>query len=339
MHSLSTRPLPPLSADLDAATLAQGVEVRSLDAWNEAAARVFGDICIDAREGPFRARMRSTLWGGLGITTVLSLPAHVQGATQKQRPGVPLAPGGFILLNESGHSCVAQGGRRALLGPGELTVLRRGEPYSIRFDRINCTHVLALPSWDRRSAIDAHVALRHSAAEVPLLGALVARLASADSAAARALGGDGGIRLAHDLLALSWPVPQDEASEVAVMARTRGWQAWEARVRERIERELSDADLGAASIARTLGLSTRYVQLMFARRGTTVGAHILECRLQRAAQRLGAELGVGSGAVRIGELALELGFGDISHFCRCFKRRFGCSARDWRGAQRRSIAH
>ena len=83
-----------------------------------------------------------------------------------------------------------------------------------------------------------------------------------------------------------------------------------------------------AVLGRALGVSARWVQLAFARRGTTLGAHLLEQRLQRAARRL-----AGPDGVPVGRLALELGFNELSHFCRSFRRRFGCSARDWRAGR------
>jgi AraC-like DNA-binding protein len=69
------------------------------------------------------------------------------------------------------------------------------------------------------------------------------------------------------------------------------------------------------------------VQALFASQGTTLGAHLLEQRLQLAAHRLRDADG---SRERISDIALESGFGDLSHFCRAFRRRFGCSAGAWR---------
>lgn len=278
---------------------------------------MFGDIQVAAHERGFHASIRHRSWGGLGLSSVDSVPARVAGATRPRR-GRPAPPGCFVLLNERGPCRVEQAGRELLLDAGELTLIRRDEPYRIRFDEPNRTHVLLVPERDGRSALDAHLVQRHGAAEAPLLHALMGQLAAGAGAAAPAAAG-AGIRLALDLLALSWPP--------AAAAPGRGGER-EARLLELVERDLYDPALDAAVLGRALGVSARWVQLAFARRGTTLGAHLLEQRLQRAACRL-----AGPDDVPIGQLALELGFNELSHFCRSFRRRFGCSARDWRAGR------
>jgi AraC-like DNA-binding protein len=59
--------------------------------------------------------------------------------------------------------------------------------------------------------------------------------------------------------------------------------------------------------------------------GTTPSAYILERRLARAAERLGA-----AHEASITEIAFELGFNDSAYFARAFRQRFGVSPREWR---------
>jgi AraC-like DNA-binding protein len=81
-------------------------------------------------------------------------------------------------------------------------------------------------------------------------------------------------------------------------------------------------------VAQALGVSPRYVQMLFAEEATTPSTYILERRLERAAERLGRE------GLRqtITEIAFSVGFNDLSYFCRAFRKRFGAAPRDYRAA-------
>ncbi|WP_114970812.1 helix-turn-helix domain-containing protein [Rhodoferax ferrireducens] len=301
-------------------TLPQGtLEAGGLNQWNDLVGNVFGDIAVDAPARGFHASIKHQAWGTLAMSTVDSTPARVEGGTRCAGPR-ERARGGFLLLNVLGHTTVSQDGRQAVLGPGDLTVVRQGEFYCIEFDEVHRMQVLALPELDDRSAFDEHVARGHPGREAPLLGAFMTQLAGMNDSLAPSLDGNAGVRLALDLLAFSWPRRGGDA-----LVDHGALEKWERLLMACIERELCDPDLDAHALGRTLGISARYVQMVLARRGTTLTAYLQERRLQRAAQRLRA-----SDAARIGDIALEIGFNDLSHFCRCFRRRFGCSARDWR---------
>jgi len=295
------------------------MQASDLATWNKVVGSAFGEITVEASARGFRAGLRHRSWGGLAVSMVDSTPAHVEGCL---RPSALCGEAGgcFLLLDVLGHTTVSQGGHDALLGPGELTVVRQGEPYRIEFGEAHRMQVLAVPELDGRSTLDAHVARRHASHEVPLLGGFMAQLAAIDDARAPLLDGRAGVHLALDLLALSWPRPRDNEG-----TDRRALGAWTPRVLDRIERELCDPALDAQALGRALGISARYVQMVFAQRGSTVTAHLQERRLQRAAQRLREP-----GAAPISEVALDVGFNDLSHFCRCFRRRFGCTAREWR---------
>jgi AraC-like DNA-binding protein len=65
--------------------------------------------------------------------------------------------------------------------------------------------------------------------------------------------------------------------------------------------------------------------------GTSFTERVNELRLQRAFALLIEPHG---GAQRISDIALEVGFSDISHFNRLFRGRFGVSPRGVRSAGR-----
>jgi AraC-like DNA-binding protein len=87
-------------------------------------------------------------------------------------------------------------------------------------------------------------------------------------------------------------------------------------LRERCQEHGIDPD----SVARTLGVSRRYVHVLFASAGTTFTHELYECRLQRARRLLRDKRFDGHG---VAEIAWNCGFTEPSHFTRRFRERFG----------------
>lgn len=87
-----------------------------------------------------------------------------------------------------------------------------------------------------------------------------------------------------------------------------------------IRTDFSNPELSAEFIGRKLDLSARYIQDLLASTGSALSERVLEQRLQRAKTMLNDPR---HASKRIGEIAYEVGFNDISYFNRCFRRRFG----------------
>jgi AraC-like DNA-binding protein len=77
--------------------------------------------------------------------------------------------------------------------------------------------------------------------------------------------------------------------------------------------------LSVADVAASVGISPRYLQRLFECAGQTFTRHLSELRLRRAHDLLRNA----NGACRITDVALGVGFSDISHFNRSFRRLFG----------------
>lgn len=93
------------------------MDAYGLGAWGAVVERIFGDVAVDAPVQGFRANLRHRAWGPLALSVVDSTPACVEGGTHPARA----SQGCFLLLNVLCHTTVSQGGRSALLGPGDLT--------------------------------------------------------------------------------------------------------------------------------------------------------------------------------------------------------------------------
>jgi len=99
-----------------------------------------------------------------------------------------------------------------------------------------------------------------------------------------------------------------------------------------IHQHLSDPNLDASMIARTLGCSRATLYRAFTEHGWQVAEYIREARLQEAIKRLDEE---DSGAT-IESIAASCGFVNPSHFGRVFRSRFGITPRQARALKRRS---
>jgi AraC-like DNA-binding protein len=86
-------------------------------------------------------------------------------------------------------------------------------------------------------------------------------------------------------------------------------------------------DLSVTAVARHHGISPRYVQILFETEGTTFSTYVRGERLGKAYRMLGdARCAHHS----ISEIAFLSGFGDLSHFNRGFRMRYGATPSDVR---------
>lgn len=93
-----------------------------------------------------------------------------------------------------------------------------------------------------------------------------------------------------------------------------------------VKRNASDPELSASTVAAKFRISPRYLHKLFEHSNDSFAQLVLEERLQRAA----ADLSVRERQLSVSEIAYRSGFGDLSHFCRAFRKRFGMSGTSFR---------
>ncbi len=101
---------------------------------------------------------------------------------------------------------------------------------------------------------------------------------------------------------------------------------------EYIAANFREPGLSLESVARTQGISPRYLQRLLEKKGTSFIAQVNEMRLASAYVLLSDP---SLAAWRISQIALHTGFSDISHFNRSFKRRYGAAPSEIRDRARR----
>jgi len=247
-----------------------------------------------------------------------SLTARVTRPAQRLADGEDTV---CLMMKTGGHMALTQGRREGVpeIGDGVLLVYR--EPKLLQF--VDTTYV---------------------SIRVPF--SAIAPLANVESAAARCIRGNtealsllrsyvanlperiadpqlGRLSAAHiyDLIALAIGT----TAEGGEIASRRGVRA--ARL-EAIKADLiGNATLSLDQLAARQGISPRYVQMLFEEAGTTFSDFVLERRLEAARRMLTSPR---YSTWSITTIALEAGFGDLSHFNRRFKQRYRMTPGDMR---------
>jgi AraC-like DNA-binding protein len=303
------------------------VDQRSqLSYWREVVCATFVQLGVEPPHRPgagFRAEVTAQGLGSLRVATVVSEPHAVFRSPAMIRR----SPEDDFLVNLaiSGRAVVAQDGRDAVLRPGDFTVYDSARPC-----RIDCPDpfrllVLKIP----RDLFLSHCQLPPGATATAVQGdrgvgalfsSLLRRLPAHTGGLPPEVVGQVGV----NVLELLATVLSDLAGDVRpALPREAQLQ----RARRYITDHLGDPGLSPPTVAEALGLSVRYLHLLFQAESTSPFRWILERRLELAA-RLLADPRQASRSIT--DIAFSVGFKDTSHFTRVFKHRYGAGPRDYR---------
>ncbi|OAF05499.1 hypothetical protein AYJ54_00915 [Bradyrhizobium centrolobii] len=110
-------------------------------------------------------------------------------------------------------------------------------------------------------------------------------------------------------------------AEAANIVTERGVKAAKLQaILAEVARRFSDPNFDLNNVAGALGMSRRYVQKLLEGTGKSFTEHLAGCRLERAFAMLTDPHHL---HLAIIDIAFAVGFGDVSHFNRSFRRRFG----------------
>ncbi len=219
-----------------------------------------------------------------------------------------------------GKSCVAaQRGREVALGSGDGVAVLHSEPATVAFAPGSYFSVMvprsAMASRLREVDDAAMHPLQQGATPLGLLMNYVRfvedELASAEPGLRRLI-----VNHIHDLVALvlgAEPAATVQCRKAVAAARLGA-------VLADIEANFQEAGLSTVTVARRIGISSRYLQRLLERSGVSFTERVNELRLQRAFALLTDPDCDGR---RIADIALDVGFSDVSHFNRLFRPRFG----------------
>jgi AraC-like DNA-binding protein len=225
-----------------------------------------------------------------------------------------------------------QHGRNAALAAGDGLLMNNAEVGSMRLaaaSRFTTFRVPAAAVAPLVSDVGAAVARRIPAGNAALK-LLVAYLASALDTEALLSPELQQLAVTHvyDLLAVALGATRDAAA----VAAGRGVRAARSRAAKAfVMQQLGRHELSAATVAAHLGVTPRYVHMLFETEDASLSEFVLAQRLARAYQMLTDPRCSGRA---ISAIAFDAGFSDLSHFNRTFRRRYGATPSDVRATAR-----
>ncbi|QIQ01010.1 helix-turn-helix domain-containing protein [Streptomyces liangshanensis] len=266
--------------------------------------------------------------GRLNVCSVAADATTVRRTPRLARDDRP--PSVFLGLQRSGTSMVVQGGREAVLRPGDFALYDTTVPYTLIQPQGIHQHFFRMAQSDLALPPDTLgrlTALRFGAEHpmADLAATYLRRLAEAphvpDLSVADAVG-TASIELIRAALTSRLPDPRPARESLEA---TLG-----VRIMEYVGAHLADHDLTAATIARRHNVSVRHLYAILARSGVHLGDWIRTHRLEHCRRELARP---GAAAVTIASVARRWGFRDASHFGRVFKEAYGMSPREWRDSR------
>ena len=226
-----------------------------------------------------------------------------------------------LLFQVAGCSVFSQNDRVVRAATNDVVLIDTSRPMKCFLD--NCVAQWLVLNLPRRSLVS-HLGFEPQGGtsrcgETPAGRALLALVQGADEGDESLLSASNTyIQLAlYDLVgALFAPSDQHQLS--------RHSDKLFARVRRLMVEHLADPDFGPSDVAARAGISLRYVQKLFAVRGSSCSEYIYSLRLDHAARSIRRRVLLGKHQP-LSEIAYECGFRDYTHFSLRFRRRFGCT--------------
>lgn len=294
--------------------------------WYEAAIGVLVPSAVhSARPEGFEAVTRSRDLGAVRVSELV-LPSPRAAGTAELVPAQD-ARRYHLVLTLSGTFGVAQAGREAVLGAGDLVLYGTSRPlrcWSAPERELSAKVVVQFP--EELLPLPPDQVDRLLAVRLPGRDGLGALLAGSLRELLSGATGGHAARLADislDLLAAL--LARELGVEPEPPRRTRH-RALLAQVRHHIAEHLADPDLSPASVAAAHHLSVRHLHRLFAEQGTSVAGSIRALRLERCRR----DLAESDELVHV--VAARWGFTDPAHFSRLFRGTFGLSPSEHREA-------
>lgn len=245
---------------------------------------------------------------------------HVE-LTRGRRIFLGMTIQGRVLVSHYGHEVELQDGDCVLSdssAPSRTRLLGPNYSYGLSFDYDTLTRYIPQPEAIFGLRLSGNAGLGHTVRT--LIHSLWLQME-------RGLPAQFGPGLAKNLLELTAAAyAMQYAAEIAEASLAAGRRG---QIKRFIEAHLRDADLTATAVADGLGLSPRYVRMVFAGTAESVSDYIMRRRLEECALQLTS---VPLAARSITDIAFEWGFSSMAHFTRSFKERYGMTPSDYKRA-------
>lgn len=262
----------------------------------------------------FGASLSRYTFGPVSVQQVHSTGCHIARTRQQIRSD--RKDGYFIIHQVAGSVAIEQNRRTAVAEAGDCVLLSARTPYSIKAQGPFIGLSLSVPNQILEDWL-------------PEPEVVTARTIDGSRGWGRALSAtlSNFIEGAPEDLALPAPVVVEQIlAQLAIAlgtdpsSATRHQRALLRRLGETMYDRYREPDFDPSQLADELGLSKRYVHLLFAKAGTSFGKELARVRLESAKRLLEDRR---FDCVDIMEIALRCGFRDSSGFSKRFRGRYG----------------
>jgi AraC-like DNA-binding protein len=294
--------------------------------WRDHYGQVVFKVEIEpAKELPFEARAISRILPGLHLLQSAFSTARVA----RTRGFIADGNDEFaLIINRTGDAMVSARGRELPLADGDAVLLSCDEIATFHRACPGDAISLRVPRQILSSLVDdidnsvMRPILRDSEV-LKLLTSYAAMLINENALAIPWLRRTV-VNHVHDLMALTLGATRD----IAQTATDGGLRAVRlAAAKTYVIQNCARQDISIGAVANHLGVTPRYLQRLFETDGTTFSGFLLGQRLTRAYRML---CNAQFSDRPVSSIAYDVGFGDLSHFNRCFRRHYGMTPSDIR---------
>jgi AraC-like DNA-binding protein len=255
--------------------------------------------------------------GGVGVCSLVATPAEF--VRHKHHLKNSCDQFGLNIV-ETGPVQFANAGQERVYDAGSACLIDRGRPLRVFGPRGGSVRFVIVEAAALRSLV-AHPedlsgrSVRPGPA-LSLLKGYLRSLASFKKPLSSELGSPIGVHLLDLVAATLGP-----STEAANIVTERGVKAARLQaILAEVARRFGEPNFDLDDVAGALCISRRYAQKLLERTGKSFTEHLAECRLERAFAMLTDPHHL---HLAIIDIAFAVGFGDVSHFNRTFRRRFG----------------
>ncbi|MGJ4946485.1 AraC family transcriptional regulator [Bradyrhizobium sp. HKCCYLS1011] len=269
---------------------------------------------IDHSGGRPRIDVTYLSLGAIGVCSIVTTPVEFIRYRQDSRDQFGLN------IVEAGPVQFANAGQEHVYDAGSACLIDRGRPLRVFGPRGGSVKFVTVQAAALRSLVAQPEDLSgrpvHRGPALRLLGRYARSLAFFKEPPSSKLASTIGVHLLDLVAATLGPT-----AEAANIVTERGVKAAKLQaILAEVAQRFGDPKFDLDNVAGTLGMSRRYVQKLLEGTGKSFTEHLAGCRLERAFAMLADPHYL---HLAIIDIAFAVGFGDLSHFNRSFRRRFG----------------
>jgi AraC-like DNA-binding protein len=277
---------------------------------------IIGSDVVDVGTASFHAALEIRRAGAIGIARIATTPVDVIRKLRHVNDGNEDI---VVQLWRRGAAHIVQGRRECSVKAGECVILDNLNIGNLRQTETSQFWSLSIPR-DRIASLTPNVA-SFAGLRVTNDPALRLLFEYLEGTLALGLGDRRAAQLFGNHLVDVIALALGGESDTRGIQEQSGVRAARlAAIFQAISDQIANPGLSVASVAAKLGITPRYVHVLLEQSGETFSQYVVRKRLEKAGKLLTDDEGQ---TRKIAAIAFEVGFADLSHFNRVFRRHFG----------------